>query len=198
MGGLADGGATPAEIAERFDVPACVLDEGAVRERCRTYRDAFPDADVLYAAKAFLSRAMVRWVDEEGWGSTCARQVSWSSPSPVRVVPGVAAGGHDKIRTGTGGQKFGLSLADGGAQHDTGGWGRPHRSNGSCVVPVYGWQTSSITIAAMTPQTPTPSSHRASHPAPVAMTVGPAARPPRRVSRRGRGGGGRGPVRPRG
>ncbi|AYV32634.1 Diaminopimelate decarboxylase (plasmid) [Streptomyces sp. ADI95-16] len=35
----------------------------------------------------------------------------------VRVVPGVSAGGHDKIRTGTEDQKFGLSLTDGGAQH---------------------------------------------------------------------------------
>ncbi|MFD9617702.1 diaminopimelate decarboxylase [Streptomyces virginiae] len=35
----------------------------------------------------------------------------------VRVVPGVSAGGHDKIRTGTDDQKFGLSLTDGGAQH---------------------------------------------------------------------------------
>ncbi|MFG2138813.1 diaminopimelate decarboxylase [Streptomyces sp. NPDC048650] len=35
----------------------------------------------------------------------------------VRVVPGIAAGGHAKIRTGTDGQKFGLSLADGSAQH---------------------------------------------------------------------------------
>lgn len=35
----------------------------------------------------------------------------------MRVVPGVAAGGHDKIRTGTDDQKFGLSLTDGGAQH---------------------------------------------------------------------------------
>ncbi|GAA3374061.1 hypothetical protein GCM10017750_05920 [Streptomyces racemochromogenes] len=35
----------------------------------------------------------------------------------VRVVPGVSADGHDKIRTGTDDQKFGLSLADGGAQH---------------------------------------------------------------------------------
>ncbi|KIZ19314.1 diaminopimelate decarboxylase [Streptomyces natalensis] len=35
----------------------------------------------------------------------------------IRVVPGIAAGGHAKIRTGTEGQKFGLSLADGSAQH---------------------------------------------------------------------------------
>ncbi|MGW2582249.1 diaminopimelate decarboxylase [Streptomyces virginiae] len=69
-GGLAVGGISLTEIAERFDTPAYVLDEGEVRERCRTYRSAFPDsaADVLYAAKAFLSRAMVRWVREEGLG----------------------------------------------------------------------------------------------------------------------------------
>ncbi|MFJ5675366.1 diaminopimelate decarboxylase [Streptomyces sp. NPDC093097] len=35
----------------------------------------------------------------------------------IRVVPGIAAGGHAKIRTGTDDQKFGLSLADGSAQH---------------------------------------------------------------------------------
>lgn len=34
----------------------------------------------------------------------------------VRVVPDVAAGGHEKIRTGTEGQKFGLSATDGSAQ----------------------------------------------------------------------------------
>ncbi|MER7984849.1 diaminopimelate decarboxylase [Streptomyces noursei] len=35
----------------------------------------------------------------------------------IRVVPGIAAGGHAKIRTGTDDQKFGLSLTDGSAQH---------------------------------------------------------------------------------
>ncbi|MGD3105228.1 diaminopimelate decarboxylase [Streptomyces sp. YGL11-2] len=35
----------------------------------------------------------------------------------IRVVPGIAAGGHAKIRTGTEDQKFGLSIADGSAQH---------------------------------------------------------------------------------
>lgn len=67
-GGLAVGGVSLAEIAERFDTPAYVLDEGEVRGRCRTYREAFPEAEVLYAAKAFLSRALVRWVGEEGLG----------------------------------------------------------------------------------------------------------------------------------
>ncbi|MFD7627731.1 diaminopimelate decarboxylase [Streptomyces sp. NPDC059851] len=171
-GDLAVGAVALRDIAERFDTPAYVLDEGEVRERCRTYRDAFPEAEVLYAGKAFLSRAMVRWVQEEGLGlDVCSAgelelavtagfpperivlhgnakspgdiasalrlgvgRIVIDSPSEiariaaavglggpqkvmVRVVPGVSAGGHDKIRTGTDGQKFGLPLADGSAQH---------------------------------------------------------------------------------
>ncbi|MGW7327082.1 diaminopimelate decarboxylase [Streptomyces sp. NPDC054840] len=171
-GGLAVGGVPLSEIADRFDTPTYVLDEGEVRGRCRTYSAAFPDADVLYAAKAFLSRAMVRWVREERLGlDVCSAgelelavtagfpperivlhgnaksprdlaaalrlgvgRIVIDSPSEiariaaavgpagrqkvmVRVVPGVSAGGHDKIRTGTEDQKFGLSLTDGGAQH---------------------------------------------------------------------------------
>jgi diaminopimelate decarboxylase len=40
-----------------------------VRSRCRDYLEAFgPDARVFYAAKAFCSRAMLRWVSSEGLG----------------------------------------------------------------------------------------------------------------------------------
>ncbi|MFI5617142.1 diaminopimelate decarboxylase [Streptomyces sp. NPDC051567] len=171
-GDLTVGGVSLTEIAERFDTPAYVLDEGEVRERCRTYRDAFPDTDVFYAAKAFLCRAMVRWADEEGLGlDVCSAgelelavtagfpperavlhgnaksprdieaalrlgvgRIVIDSPSEiarlaaavgpdghqkvmVRVVPGISAGGHEKIRTGTDDQKFGLSLTDGSAHH---------------------------------------------------------------------------------
>ncbi|MCX5308829.1 diaminopimelate decarboxylase [Streptomyces sp. NBC_00160] len=170
-GDVAVGGVSLTEIADRFDTPAYVLDEGEVRERCRTYRTALPEADVLYAAKAFLSRAIVRWVEEEGLGldvcsagelelavtagfpperivlhgnaksprdleaalrlgvgrividgpSEIARIAAAVGPEGhqkvmVRVVPGVSAGGHEKIRTGTEDQKFGLSLTDGSAQ----------------------------------------------------------------------------------
>ncbi|MGW7098155.1 diaminopimelate decarboxylase [Streptomyces sp. NPDC054883] len=174
---LPDGGVSVAavaltEVAERFGTPAYVLDEGEVRERCRRYRRAFPDAEVLYAAKAFLCRAMVRWVDEEGLGldvcsagelelavtagfpperitlhgnakspqdmaaalrlgvgrividsaSEIARLAAAVGPRGrqrvmVRIAPGISAGGHEKVRTGTDDQKFGLSLADGSAQH---------------------------------------------------------------------------------
>lgn len=171
-GGLAVGGVSLTEVAESFGTPAYVLDEGEVRARCRAYREAFPGADVLYAAKAILCRAMVRWVDEEGLGldvcsagelelavtagfppdrvvmhgnakspgdiesalrlgvgrividgpSEIARLAAAVGPHGrqkvmVRVVPGVSAGAHEKIRTGTDGQKFGLSPTDGSAQH---------------------------------------------------------------------------------
>ncbi|MGW2683274.1 diaminopimelate decarboxylase [Streptomyces sp. NPDC001414] len=171
-GDLAVGGVPLAEVADRFGTPVYVLDEDEVRERCRTYRDAFPDAEVLYAAKAFLCRAMVHWTAEEGLGldvcsagelelavttgfpperivlhgnaksprdlETALRlgvgRIVIDSPSEiarlaaavgpgghqkvmVRVVPGISAGGHEKIRTGTDDQKFGLSIADGYAQH---------------------------------------------------------------------------------
>ncbi|MGW1893472.1 diaminopimelate decarboxylase [Streptomyces sp. NPDC002004] len=62
------GGVPLAELAARFGTPVHVLDEGEVRERCRAYRRAFPEAEILYAAKAFLCRAMARWVADEGLG----------------------------------------------------------------------------------------------------------------------------------
>ncbi|MEV7683003.1 diaminopimelate decarboxylase [Streptomyces sp. NPDC088341] len=67
-----DGVATVAGIevtrlAEEFGTPAYILDEADFRARCRAWSDAFGgDADVFYAGKAFLSRAVVRWLNEEG------------------------------------------------------------------------------------------------------------------------------------
>ncbi|MGX1849114.1 diaminopimelate decarboxylase [Streptomyces sp. NPDC055299] len=169
---LAVGGVPLTEVADRFGTPSYVLDEDEIRRRCRAYLRAFPDAEVYYAAKAFLCRAMVHWVREEGLGlDVCSagelelavttgfppeRMVlhgNAKSPADlrtalrlgvgrialdntseiarlaatvpagtrqkvlIRVVPGIAAGGHAKIRTGTDDQKFGLSIADGSAQH---------------------------------------------------------------------------------
>ncbi|KAB8171228.1 diaminopimelate decarboxylase [Streptomyces sp. 3MP-14] len=62
------GGVALAALAGEHGTPLYVLDEAEVRARCRAYRDAFPEATVLYAAKAFLCRALVRWVGEEGLG----------------------------------------------------------------------------------------------------------------------------------
>jgi diaminopimelate decarboxylase len=66
VGGISVGGVTLAAIAARYGTPAYVLDEDDVRQRCREYRQALPDAEIAFAGKAFLCRAMARWVDEEG------------------------------------------------------------------------------------------------------------------------------------
>jgi diaminopimelate decarboxylase len=68
-GVLTLGGADVRDLAAQFGTPAFVTDEEDVRGRCREYLDAFgPDAQVCYAAKAFCSRAVLRWVTEEGLG----------------------------------------------------------------------------------------------------------------------------------
>ncbi|MFC8847426.1 MULTISPECIES: diaminopimelate decarboxylase [unclassified Micromonospora] len=65
-GALAVGGLGVREIAAEFGTPVYVLDEDDLRSRCRDFRAAFPDADVYYAGKAFLCRAVVRMIAEEG------------------------------------------------------------------------------------------------------------------------------------
>ncbi|MFG3052694.1 diaminopimelate decarboxylase [Kitasatospora sp. NPDC048239] len=164
------GGVGLAEAAERFGTPLYVLDEAEVRARARAYRRALPQAEVLYAAKAFLCSAMAEWVAEEGLGlDVCSAGELWlaaaagfpaqrillhgnaktpdelrlarrlrvgrividgpaeiarlaalvAADTPqrvlVRVVPGIAAGHHEAVRTGVGGQKFGFPIEGGDA-----------------------------------------------------------------------------------
>ncbi len=66
-GVLTLGGLDVRRLTEEFGTPAYFLDEADFRARCRAWRDAFgPGADVFYAGKAFLCRAVVRWLNEEG------------------------------------------------------------------------------------------------------------------------------------
>ncbi|MFJ6381912.1 diaminopimelate decarboxylase [Kitasatospora sp. NPDC092039] len=61
------GGVDVRRLAAEFGTPAYVLDEEDFRGRARAWRDAFgTGADVYYAGKAFLSKAVVRWLHEEG------------------------------------------------------------------------------------------------------------------------------------
>src|SRR5271154_1030630 len=62
-------GADVRDLAAEFGTPLYVCDEADVRARCREYLEAFgPAARVFYAAKAFCSRAVLRWVSAEGLG----------------------------------------------------------------------------------------------------------------------------------
>ncbi|MCH7231416.1 diaminopimelate decarboxylase [Glycomyces sp. L485] len=60
------GGLSVDELATEFGTPAYVLDEDDFRARCRAWAEAFPDADVYYASKAFCSKAVLRAAAEEG------------------------------------------------------------------------------------------------------------------------------------
>jgi len=62
------GGVGLSRLAERFATPLYVLDETEVRDRCRAYRQALPEADIYYAAKAMLCGALVEWAEQEGLG----------------------------------------------------------------------------------------------------------------------------------
>ncbi|GAB3174411.1 diaminopimelate decarboxylase [Micromonospora palomenae] len=65
-GALAVAGLGVREIAAEYGTPLYVLDEDDLRSRCRDFRAAFPDVDIYYAGKAFLCRAVVRMIAEEG------------------------------------------------------------------------------------------------------------------------------------
>lgn len=65
-GDLLVGGVRLGDVALRYGTPVHVVDESDVRRRCQEFRTAFPDAEVVYAGKAFLCKAMARWIDEEG------------------------------------------------------------------------------------------------------------------------------------
>ena len=66
-------GAPVSHLAARFGTPAYLLDEAQVRETARAYRRALPEADVAFASKALCTRAVLRWIAEEGLSlDTCS------------------------------------------------------------------------------------------------------------------------------
>jgi len=67
-GALRIGGLDVRDLAAEHGTPAYVLDEEDFRSRCRAWRTAFADADVYYAAKAFLCTAVAGWIGQEGLG----------------------------------------------------------------------------------------------------------------------------------
>ena len=60
------GGCGVADLADEFGTPLFVYDEAHLRARCREAVAAFGPRRVLYAAKAFLCRAMARLAVDEG------------------------------------------------------------------------------------------------------------------------------------
>lgn len=75
-GHLTIGGVDTLSLAEQYGTPAYVLDEAAIRQSCRIYREAAArffgsDALPLYASKALCFTAIYRIAAEEGMGIDC-------------------------------------------------------------------------------------------------------------------------------
>ncbi|MCA2213528.1 diaminopimelate decarboxylase [Jidongwangia harbinensis] len=65
-GAVAVGGLSVRDLAAEYGTPAYLLDEDDLRGRCRDFVSAFAGADVYYAGKSFLCKAVVRVVEQEG------------------------------------------------------------------------------------------------------------------------------------
>lgn len=68
-GRLEIGGCDTVELSRRFGTPLYVLDEALIRRNCAMYRDGllrlYPQSQVAYAGKAFLTVAMCQLVKQE-------------------------------------------------------------------------------------------------------------------------------------
>jgi len=66
------GGCDTRELAEQFGTPLYVMDEGLIRSNCRSFKTAFasryPENEISFAGKAFLTVAMAKLCEEEGMG----------------------------------------------------------------------------------------------------------------------------------
>lgn len=67
-GHLEIGGCDTVELAGQFGTPLLVFCERTFTDRASAARSAFGEANLYYAAKAFLSKAVCRLVEQEGLG----------------------------------------------------------------------------------------------------------------------------------
>ncbi len=65
-GAISTAGLKVTDAVAQFGTPLYLMDEQDFRQRARAFRDAFEGWTVYYAGKAFLTRTVARWVDEEG------------------------------------------------------------------------------------------------------------------------------------
>ncbi|MDT3700339.1 MAG: diaminopimelate decarboxylase [Thermincola sp.] len=71
-GHLEIGGCDLVDLVKQFGSPLYVMDEQLVRDNCRNYYESFtgtyPNSQVIYASKAFLTTAMCSLIESEGLG----------------------------------------------------------------------------------------------------------------------------------
>lgn len=69
-GRLTIGGVSVDTLKEKYGTPLYIMDEGAIRAKARLFKAAFVHpalaSEVIYASKAFLTKAMAKLIAEEG------------------------------------------------------------------------------------------------------------------------------------
>jgi len=92
-------GVALADLADRYGTPTYVLAESDVRASCRAYRERFPDAEIIYAGKALLTRAVARWVADEGLSVDVCSTGELATALAAGVDPGrIVLHGNGKTR----------------------------------------------------------------------------------------------------
>ncbi|ADK28626.1 diaminopimelate decarboxylase [Corynebacterium pseudotuberculosis] len=91
-------GVSLSEMAERYGTPVFVVDEDDFRDRCKDMAAAFGGAEkVHYASKAFLTRRIARWVEEEGLNLDIASLGEFQVALIANFPPGrITAHGNNK------------------------------------------------------------------------------------------------------
>ena len=69
-GELSVGGVGASALAEEFGTPLVVYCERTILDQVRAYREAAPEARVLYSVKAFQNVALLRLSPAKGWART--------------------------------------------------------------------------------------------------------------------------------
>lgn len=70
-GNLEIGGCDLVELAQKYETPLYVIDEVTLRSICKEYKKAFKEyekVNMMYASKAFMSMAIAKIIDSEGFG----------------------------------------------------------------------------------------------------------------------------------
>jgi diaminopimelate decarboxylase len=70
-GNLEIGGCDLVELAQTYETPLYVVDETTLRTICKEYKKAFSAYEkvkMMYASKAFMTKALVKIIDSEGFG----------------------------------------------------------------------------------------------------------------------------------
>ena len=107
-GHLVVGGVPASALADEHGTPLLVFCEETIRARARAYREAAPDALVVYGTKAFPNVSVMRLLGEEGLGADV------STLGELRFAQRAGIGGEALVVHGN--NKDDAELAEAGAE----------------------------------------------------------------------------------